>query len=547
MHDHPGIAGSRVPGCILGRAGTSAAPGTRGLGQSLVEFALVLPILMFIFAGAVDMGRLFYAFVAVDNAAREGAMFGSRNPICATSTSSNLCADPENAEWRIRREAANITFAVATPSCLAPDGSSRASSPSSPTANCRDGDTYVAGVSHQFVFITPILSSILGTGIVLASESRSTVVNEAFDPTAGATPMLTVSWAPGTDAADCTELGGGSCFGRSPRTNAAEQIRTLTVANGTAVTYRIVVTNGSGKPLTGVAVAFAQGATGFNPGCTFPTSMGVGYTSPVCEFTRTLTWVSSAPVEVTATVTANEQRPAMDGVQVIVQEPPRFTVSLQQSPFREGLTGAAGSWATTPLAAKTPNLAFTTRSGGQTPSAWYFLRIQNTGNVTGSITSIGLTEKVGAGAATSILTQCTTAFPTFVVPRTLAPGTSIDCWFSRTRSTAATVVVTATATGSGGAVISSAYNTATVATAACSGTSNRQVQNLVDSVTSQVNGTTTRFTVAQARSRWTTPGFTGAFTPATAAGFDARPVFTQSRAPYTCIARTSTVTVTYGP
>lgn len=48
-------------------------------GQSLVEFALILPILLLLILGALDIGRIITTKIAVTNAAREGANFLSRN------------------------------------------------------------------------------------------------------------------------------------------------------------------------------------------------------------------------------------------------------------------------------------------------------------------------------------------------------------------------------------------------------------------------------------------------------------------------------------
>lgn len=42
-------------------------------GQSLVETALVLPILLIILMGIFDFGRAIYAYNAVSNSAREAA------------------------------------------------------------------------------------------------------------------------------------------------------------------------------------------------------------------------------------------------------------------------------------------------------------------------------------------------------------------------------------------------------------------------------------------------------------------------------------------
>ncbi|HEV2124896.1 MAG TPA: TadE family protein, partial [Chloroflexota bacterium] len=44
-------------------------------GQSLVEFALVLPVLMLITLGIVDFGRYAYQYVALINAIREAAHY----------------------------------------------------------------------------------------------------------------------------------------------------------------------------------------------------------------------------------------------------------------------------------------------------------------------------------------------------------------------------------------------------------------------------------------------------------------------------------------
>src|SRR3954451_6250779 len=47
---------------------------TRTRGQSLVEFALILPLFLLFVAACLDLGRVFYANISLNNAAREGAM-----------------------------------------------------------------------------------------------------------------------------------------------------------------------------------------------------------------------------------------------------------------------------------------------------------------------------------------------------------------------------------------------------------------------------------------------------------------------------------------
>lgn len=52
----------------------------RGRGQSLVEVALILPILVILLAAVIDLGRVLDASIVLSDAARVGARFGSIHP-----------------------------------------------------------------------------------------------------------------------------------------------------------------------------------------------------------------------------------------------------------------------------------------------------------------------------------------------------------------------------------------------------------------------------------------------------------------------------------
>src|SRR5258708_11445277 len=79
----------------------------RNQGQSLVEFALILPILLTIVAGAVDMGRLFFAYVTIENAAREAAFYGAFKPQCDVTGTG--CIDPGNVTWRLTQDLSRLS------------------------------------------------------------------------------------------------------------------------------------------------------------------------------------------------------------------------------------------------------------------------------------------------------------------------------------------------------------------------------------------------------------------------------------------------------
>src|SRR6185295_4532648 len=52
----------------------------RSLGQSFVEFALILPVFLLFLAATLDLGRVFYANITLNNAAREGAFQAAKTP-----------------------------------------------------------------------------------------------------------------------------------------------------------------------------------------------------------------------------------------------------------------------------------------------------------------------------------------------------------------------------------------------------------------------------------------------------------------------------------
>ena len=49
-------------------------------GQSMVELALTITLLMVLLAGTVDLGRAFFTWLALRDAAQEGASYGSIYP-----------------------------------------------------------------------------------------------------------------------------------------------------------------------------------------------------------------------------------------------------------------------------------------------------------------------------------------------------------------------------------------------------------------------------------------------------------------------------------
>jgi Flp pilus assembly protein TadG len=56
-------------------------------GQSMLEMAAVMPVLVVLVLAATDFGRLYYTNIEVANAARAGAQYGSQSLITAADSS----------------------------------------------------------------------------------------------------------------------------------------------------------------------------------------------------------------------------------------------------------------------------------------------------------------------------------------------------------------------------------------------------------------------------------------------------------------------------
>lgn len=119
-------------------------------GQNLVELAIVMPLLLLILMGVIDLGRAFHAYIVVENAAREAARYGASHPSQLTGA--------DSAEERAITEATNAGISPVTVSVQKLSGSDT---------------TIQATVSYQF----SLLSGFLGIGpLNLTGTAEMTVL-----------------------------------------------------------------------------------------------------------------------------------------------------------------------------------------------------------------------------------------------------------------------------------------------------------------------------------------------------------------------------------
>ncbi len=160
----------------------------RPRGQSLVELALILPVMMLLFAGALDLGRVFYSQITIENAAKEGALEAARNPTsfdntkpCDPDTNRVLCLVLNEAKGSLYEiTAADVTLACSPSPC-----------PTDPAF----GDTVSVTVAGHFTLLTPLLAQIVGPTVTLSASSVAQLGIEP-DPGVGPAPTPTPTPAP---------------------------------------------------------------------------------------------------------------------------------------------------------------------------------------------------------------------------------------------------------------------------------------------------------------------------------------------------------------
>jgi Flp pilus assembly protein TadG len=140
-------------GSVVGEEddGMTREPARRDRGAAAVEFAIILPILLLLIAGIIDLGRMMYTEVVLSNAAREG----SRMIALGYSTA--------DAQTRVDAAAINIGTATATVT---------ATCPASPVPT--DGASVQVTSDFEWLLLGDVVKMIPGGSLSLPSTLSAT-------------------------------------------------------------------------------------------------------------------------------------------------------------------------------------------------------------------------------------------------------------------------------------------------------------------------------------------------------------------------------------
>jgi hypothetical protein len=136
-------------------------------GQSMVEFAISAVIMIMILIGIADLGRAYYTYVALNNAAGEGAAYGSFNPKCQRASSGTGCADPNNIEFRAKNE--SLEGFIRTQNIQSVEIAT--TNPTSPQL----GDPVTVTLVYDYDFMTPYFALLGLDSLTLRARATSPI------------------------------------------------------------------------------------------------------------------------------------------------------------------------------------------------------------------------------------------------------------------------------------------------------------------------------------------------------------------------------------
>jgi hypothetical protein len=122
-------------------------------GQSLTEFAVGITLLLILLAGVLDLGRAYFTFLSLRDAAQEGALYGSLAP---TDTAAIRARVRTSSGWPVDFSTftdAQIAINVSGPACA--------------------GSELVVTLQMDFIMAAPFIG---GRVLPLTAEAKDTVL-----------------------------------------------------------------------------------------------------------------------------------------------------------------------------------------------------------------------------------------------------------------------------------------------------------------------------------------------------------------------------------
>jgi PKD repeat protein len=163
----------------------------RARGQSLVEFALILPIMLLLTLTALDFGRVYLGWISLQNMARAASNFAANNPEAWLTNDTATITEYRN---QVINDAA-ATNCVLNPAVPADptftDGNGDGNSTSI-------GDRVSVSFTCKFSLITPVIANIVGQTVNVSASAVFPIKDGQFAVAGGSGPTASFTASPTT-------------------------------------------------------------------------------------------------------------------------------------------------------------------------------------------------------------------------------------------------------------------------------------------------------------------------------------------------------------
>jgi Flp pilus assembly protein TadG len=129
-------------------------------GQSLVELSMSLTIILLLLSGAVDFSIAYFSFSAMQDAAQEGALYGSINPTDETGIINRVRSSSSNPVDLTNEGLVNVTVSLPGDAC--------------------EGNVIPVNVIYDYPISMPFIGAIIGSQqITLNASVTDTILQPA--------------------------------------------------------------------------------------------------------------------------------------------------------------------------------------------------------------------------------------------------------------------------------------------------------------------------------------------------------------------------------
>jgi Flp pilus assembly protein TadG len=137
-------------------------------GQSLVELAMSLTIILFLLAGAVDFSIAYFTFSAMHDAAQEGAVYGSVKPYDKQGIKDRVRNASTNPVDLSDQDLVTVDVALSGDSCV--------------DIHCAcEGNEVTVNVIYDYPISMPFIGAIIGTQKITLNASVTDTILKPFE------------------------------------------------------------------------------------------------------------------------------------------------------------------------------------------------------------------------------------------------------------------------------------------------------------------------------------------------------------------------------